>query len=85
MRIPREEVPWLAGAILFGAMLGPALLMAGLKMTSRHRIGTPVLHHPLTLPAVDGNALEGVAKYVLNQLHLAEAERASPGSQGGCQ
>jgi drug/metabolite transporter (DMT)-like permease len=34
MRIPRREVPWLAGAILFGGVLGPALLMGGLVQTS---------------------------------------------------
>lgn len=34
MRIPIREVPWLAGAILFGGVLGPALLMAGLVHTS---------------------------------------------------
>jgi drug/metabolite transporter (DMT)-like permease len=30
MRIPLKELPWLAGAILFGGVLGPALLMLGL-------------------------------------------------------
>jgi drug/metabolite transporter (DMT)-like permease len=34
MRIPRKEIPWLLGAILFGGVLGPALLMAGLTHTS---------------------------------------------------
>jgi drug/metabolite transporter (DMT)-like permease len=34
MQIPRREWPWLAGAILFGGVLGPALLMAGLVRTS---------------------------------------------------
>ncbi|HET8745091.1 MAG TPA: DMT family transporter [Ramlibacter sp.] len=34
MRIPRRDWPWLAGAILFGGVLGPALLMAGLTGTS---------------------------------------------------
>ncbi len=34
MHIPRKEVPWLLGAILFGGMLGPALLMVGLTLTS---------------------------------------------------
>ena len=34
MRIPRKEMPWLFGAILFGGVLGPALLMAGLTQTS---------------------------------------------------
>ena len=34
MRIPRKEMPWLLGAILFGGVLGPALLMAGLTQTS---------------------------------------------------
>ena len=34
MRIPRREVPWLLGAILFGGVLGPALLMVGLTQTS---------------------------------------------------
>lgn len=33
MRIPRKEIPWLAGAIFFGGVLGPALLMAGLSRT----------------------------------------------------
>ena len=32
--IPRKEVPWLLGAIVFGGMLGPALLMLGLTQTS---------------------------------------------------
>ena len=32
--IPRQEVPWLIGAIVFGGMLGPALLMLGLTQTS---------------------------------------------------
>jgi drug/metabolite transporter (DMT)-like permease len=32
--VPRREVPWLLGAILFGGVLGPALLMAGLTRTS---------------------------------------------------
>src|SRR3954462_1292623 len=27
LRIPLKEVPWLAGAVLFGGVLGPALLM----------------------------------------------------------
>lgn len=30
LRIPRSELPWLGGAIIFGGVLGPALLMAGL-------------------------------------------------------
>jgi drug/metabolite transporter (DMT)-like permease len=34
LRIPRMDAPWLAGAILFGGVLGPALLMAGLARTS---------------------------------------------------
>lgn len=33
MRIPRAEWPWLLGAILFGGVLGPALLMWGLTQT----------------------------------------------------
>lgn len=33
MRIPRAEWPWLLGAILFGGVLGPALLMRGLTQT----------------------------------------------------
>ncbi|MBX3605406.1 MAG: DMT family transporter [Piscinibacter sp.] len=32
-RIPRGELPWLLGAISFGGMLGPALLMWGLTLT----------------------------------------------------
>lgn len=32
--IPRKEIPWLLGAIVFGGMLGPALLMLGLTKTS---------------------------------------------------
>ena len=31
--IPRADIPWLAGAIVAGGMLGPALLMAGLART----------------------------------------------------
>jgi drug/metabolite transporter (DMT)-like permease len=31
--IPRRELPWLLGAIVFGGMLGPALLMLGLQRT----------------------------------------------------
>ena len=30
MRIPLKELPWLAGAVVFGGVLGPALLMLGL-------------------------------------------------------
>lgn len=33
MRIPRRELLWLLGAILFGGVLGPALLMWGLTLT----------------------------------------------------
>ncbi len=33
MRIPRRELPWLLGAIVFGGMVGPALLMWGLTQT----------------------------------------------------
>lgn len=33
LRIPRSELPWLLGAILFGGVLGPALLMWGLAQT----------------------------------------------------
>lgn len=33
MRIPRDEMPWLLGAILFGGVLAPALLMWGLTRT----------------------------------------------------
>jgi drug/metabolite transporter (DMT)-like permease len=32
--IPRQEWPWLLGAIAFGGILGPLLLMAGLSHTS---------------------------------------------------
>jgi len=32
--IPRKEIPWLLGAIVFGGMLGPALLMLGLARAS---------------------------------------------------
>jgi drug/metabolite transporter (DMT)-like permease len=34
MRIPRSELPWLAGAILSGGVLGPAFLLGGLVRTS---------------------------------------------------
>ena len=34
MRIPKAEVPWLLAAILFGGVLGPALLMSGLTQAS---------------------------------------------------
>ncbi|MFZ2234940.1 MAG: DMT family transporter [Dokdonella sp.] len=30
----RRDVPWLAGAVIFGGMLGPALLMIGLQATA---------------------------------------------------
>jgi len=33
MNIPRAEWPWLLGAILFGGVVGPALLMGGLAQT----------------------------------------------------
>lgn len=33
-RIPRGDLPWLLGAIVFGGVLGPALLMLGLTQTS---------------------------------------------------
>lgn len=33
MRIPRADLPWLLGAIVFGGMLGPGLLMWGLTRT----------------------------------------------------
>jgi drug/metabolite transporter (DMT)-like permease len=32
--IPRRDIPWLAGAIVAGGMLGPALLMGGLATTA---------------------------------------------------
>jgi len=34
LRIPRNELPWLLGAILSGGVLAPALLMVGLTRTS---------------------------------------------------
>lgn len=34
LHIPRSELPWMFGAIVFGGMLGPALLMLGLTQTS---------------------------------------------------
>jgi drug/metabolite transporter (DMT)-like permease len=34
LEIPRKEIPWLLGAIVFGGMFGPALLMLGLTQTS---------------------------------------------------
>lgn len=34
LAVPRRELPWLLGAIAFGGVLGPALLMAGLAQTS---------------------------------------------------
>jgi drug/metabolite transporter (DMT)-like permease len=34
LEIPRKEITWLLGAIVFGGMLGPALLMLGLSQTS---------------------------------------------------
>jgi drug/metabolite transporter (DMT)-like permease len=33
VRIPGADVPWLIGAIVFGGVLGPALLMGGLRHT----------------------------------------------------
>lgn len=33
MRIPARELPWLLGAILFGGVVGPAMLMWGLVQT----------------------------------------------------
>lgn len=33
LRIPRKELPWLLAAIVFGGVLGPALLMLGLTQT----------------------------------------------------
>lgn len=33
LKIPRAELPWLLGAIVFGGVLGPALLMWGLTQT----------------------------------------------------
>jgi len=32
--VPRADLPWLAGAIVAGGILGPVLLMAGLRATS---------------------------------------------------
>ena len=32
--LPRSQWPWLAGAVLFGGVLGPVLLMLGLKSTT---------------------------------------------------
>jgi len=34
LHIPRKELPWLLGAIFFGGVVGPALLMLGLTQTS---------------------------------------------------
>ncbi|MFM9916987.1 MAG: EamA family transporter [Rhizobacter sp.] len=34
LSIPRHEIPWLVGAIAFGGVLAPALLMLGLTQTS---------------------------------------------------
>ena len=34
IRMPRQDLKWLAGAIVVGGMLGPALLMAGLASTA---------------------------------------------------
>ena len=34
LRIPQAEWPWLLGAVVFGGVLGPALLMWGLTQTS---------------------------------------------------
>ncbi len=34
MRVPARELPWLLGAILFGGVIGPALLMWGLMQTA---------------------------------------------------
>ncbi|MEO8817506.1 MAG: EamA family transporter [Paralcaligenes sp.] len=34
LRIPRVDLPWLLGAILFGGVFGPVLLMLGLVQTS---------------------------------------------------
>jgi drug/metabolite transporter (DMT)-like permease len=33
-RISRREAPWLAGAVLFGGVLAPVLLMVGLRLTA---------------------------------------------------
>jgi drug/metabolite transporter (DMT)-like permease len=33
-KLKKADVPWLAGAVLFGGILGPLLLMVGLKSTS---------------------------------------------------
>ncbi len=33
LRIPRKDLPWLLAAIVFGGVLGPALLMLGLTQT----------------------------------------------------
>lgn len=34
LHIPQAEIPWLLGAIIFGGVIGPALLMLGLAQTS---------------------------------------------------
>ena len=31
--LARKDAPWLAGAILYGGVIGPLLLMAGLRLT----------------------------------------------------
>ena len=34
VRLARADLPWLAGTVLFGGLVGPALLMAGLQRTT---------------------------------------------------
>ena len=87
--LPRHEWPWLAGAIAFGGVLGPLLLMVGLAHTAAataslflnlESVLTAVLAWVVFRESTDRRIVVGMLSIVIGGLVLALPTDASPES-----
>jgi len=88
----RRDLPWLAGAVLFGGVLGPALLMFGLRYTAAadaslllnlESVLTAVIAWVVFRENVDRRILLGMAVIVLGGVLLSWNPQAGGGISWG--
>jgi drug/metabolite transporter (DMT)-like permease len=91
-RLAARDIPWLGGAVLFGGVLGPALLMFGLQYTAAadaslllnlESVLTAVLAWVVFRENVDARILLGMAVIVLGGVLLSWDPQAGTGVSWG--